>query len=255
MICQRYILPLSFLNLKSVSSTIMILQSILPVLLLPTTFALPSTLQTRADAYNPPRNQIYVQTFRNTTGGQFSMLPLIQNPTQLTHLHLAALHINAQPGDIALNDNNLNDTVWNGMWSEAAQLQQSGVKVLMMIGGAAKGSYPRLCSGPKSTVIVSEYGLESWRSQPADRGAAQNESYYQPLYYSLKAHNIDGVNLDIEEKVAYTCPLALLKRFNQDFGEWPCILSSSIRCVESRLCWLTLLGRPELHSDNGTSRL
>lgn len=128
------------------------LLTFLPILGL--TKALP-TLETRADAYNPPRNQIYVQTFRNTTGGNFSMLPLIQNPTQLTHLHLASLHINSQPGAITLNDNSPNDTIWNTMWSEAAQLQQSGVKVLMSIGGAAAGSYPRLCSGPKTTIIVS----------------------------------------------------------------------------------------------------
>lgn len=97
------------------------LLALLPVL--GSTMALPAdvaALEPRADAYNPPRNQIYVQTFRNTTGGQFSMLPLIQNPTQLTHLYLAALHINAVPGDIALNDNSPNDTVWNTMWSEAA---------------------------------------------------------------------------------------------------------------------------------------
>lgn len=233
----------------------MIFQSLLPTLLLPTTLALPSTLQTRADAYNPPRNQIYVQTFRNTTGGQFSMLPLIQNPTQLTHLYLAALHINAQPGDITLNDNNLNDTVWSGMWSEAGQLQQNGVKVLMMIGGAAKGSYPRLCNGPKNTIIVSGYDLKSSKEWLADCGVVQNESYYQPLYYSLKAHNIDGVNLDIEEKVAYTCPLALLKRFNQDFGGWPCMLSSWTGWVESRRRWLISLSRSKFHPDDGTSCL
>lgn len=60
------------------------------------------------------------------------------------------------------------------------------------------GSYPRLCSGPSNTII--------------------NETYYKPLYYTLKAHKLDGIDLDIEERVSYTCPLALLRRLNQDFG-------------------------------------
>ena len=112
----------------------------------------------RRDAYNPPRNQMYIQTFRNTTGGQFSMLPLIQNPTQLTHLYLAALHINADPNNINLNDDNPNSTVWNTMWNEAAQLQTQGVKISFMVGGAAAGSYPRLCAGgAKGTSVVSDH--------------------------------------------------------------------------------------------------
>ncbi|CAK3898187.1 glycoside hydrolase family 18 [Lecanosticta acicola] len=141
---------------------------------------------------------MYIQTFKNTTGGQFSMLPLIQNPTQLTHLYLAALHINDDPNNINLNDDNPNSTVWNTMWNEAAQVQAQGVKVMFMMGGAAAGSYPRLCGGSKGTAV--------------------NMTYYMPLYYTIKYHNIDGLNLDIEEQVVYQCPLALLQQLNKDFG-------------------------------------
>ncbi|EME43011.1 glycoside hydrolase family 18 protein, partial [Dothistroma septosporum NZE10] len=125
------------------------------------------------------------------------MLPLVQNPTQLTHLYLASLHINSDPKAITLNDNNPNDTIWNTVWSETAQIQAKGVKVLMSIGGAAAGSYPRLCSGTNGGI---------------------NETYYIPLYQTLKYHKVDGVNLDIEEQVKITCPYALLQRLNKDFG-------------------------------------
>lgn len=43
-------------------------------------------------------------------------------------------------------------------------------------------------------------------------------TYYMPLYYTIKAHKIDGINLDIEERVSYTCPLAILQQLNKDFG-------------------------------------
>lgn len=119
--------------------------------------ALPSesstALEKRADPYNPPRNVIYVQTFRTTSGGKLSLLPLIQQKTQVTHIYLSALHINANPGDINLNDDNPNSTVYDTIWQEAAQLQSSGVKVMMMMGGAAPGSYPRLCSGPNGALV------------------------------------------------------------------------------------------------------
>ncbi|KXS95712.1 hypothetical protein AC578_10771 [Pseudocercospora eumusae] len=162
--------------------------------------ALPAELSfiEKRDAYSTPRNVVYVQTFKTTSGGQLSLLPLVQQNTQVTHIYLAAVHINSNPGDITLNDNNPNDTIWDTVWSEAAQLQQAGVKVMMMMGGAAPGSYPRLCSGEDGAVI--------------------NEDYYIPLRDTLKYHNVDGLDLDIEEQVAYTCPLALLQRLNSDFG-------------------------------------
>lgn len=47
---------------------------------------------------------------------------------------------------------------------------------------------------------------------------AQNEDFYTPLYFSLKYRKVDGLDLDIEERVQYMCPLALLRQLHQDFG-------------------------------------
>ncbi|KXS93387.1 hypothetical protein AC579_3418 [Pseudocercospora musae] len=177
--------------------------------LLGVAFSLPAELfidpRAASDPYNPPRVLAYVQTFkRYQDTNQFSLLPMISNPTQVTHIYLSSLHINSDPSAITLNDNNPNSSVFSTVWQEAAQLQSKGVKVLYMMGGAAAGSYPRLCSGPSSTIVASNiFG---------------NETYYKALYYELKYHKLDGIDLDIEEKVAYTCPLALLQRLAKDFG-------------------------------------
>ena len=96
---------------------------------------------------------MYVQTFHTTSGGRLSLLPLVQQKTQVTHILLAALHVNDSPGDINLNDDNPNSTIWDTVWSEAARLQSQGVKVMMMLGGAAPGSYPRLCSGSNGAIV------------------------------------------------------------------------------------------------------
>lgn len=47
----------------------------------------------------------------------------------------------------------------------------------------------------------------------------QSETYYTPLRDVLRRHKVDGIDLDIEEQVPYTCPLNLLRRFYQDFGK------------------------------------
>lgn len=129
---------------------------------LPASISTTPSLSTRqeSNAFSPPRMITYVQTFRTTSGGSLSLLPIRDEHTHLSHIYLAALHINTNPGDITLNDNNPNSTYWDAMWDQAADLQRSGVKVMMMLGGAARGSYPRLCSGDPtgeddSIIIVS----------------------------------------------------------------------------------------------------
>jgi hypothetical protein len=94
-----------------------------------------------------------VQTFRTTSGEPLSLLPLITQKTSITHIYLAALHINSQPTAITLNDNPPSDEIYTQLWQEVTQLQSSGIKVMMMLGGAAPGSYPRLCSGPNGTIV------------------------------------------------------------------------------------------------------
>lgn len=86
------------------------------------------------------RTVVYVQTFTYSNGTQLSLLPLINEETHVTHVNLAALHING-PGDITLNDNHPNDTYYDFLWPQVKQLQDAGIKVSIMMGGAAKGTY------------------------------------------------------------------------------------------------------------------
>jgi chitinase len=46
----------------------------------------------------------------------------------------------------------------------------------------------------------------------------QNETYYGALYDVITQHNLDGLDLDIEEAVDITCALNLLSRLDANFG-------------------------------------
>lgn len=124
-----------------------------------TTYALPhSILRSRTSndvvaAAAPPRLVAYIQTFRSVDGGPLSLLPLLQEHTGVTHILLSAVHLNEQPGDITLNDNHPNDPMYDTLWSEVKQLQDGGIKVMMMLGGAARGTFERL-SGDDASVSI-----------------------------------------------------------------------------------------------------
>ena len=148
-----------------------------------------------------PRLIQYVQTFHpeNNENGHLSLLPLLSQKTGITHVILAALHINGPNGDITLNDDSPNSTIYDKTWSEVTTLQSNGVKVMVMMGGAATGSYNgRLCN--KQT------------------GAVQDD-FYLPLVSTLKYHKINGLDLDIEEAVPHSCPNNLVNRVRKDFGK------------------------------------
>ena len=103
-----------------------------------------------------PRLIQYVQTFsrQNNDEHHLSLLPLLNRDTGVTYVVLAALHVNGPNGDITLNDDSPNSTYYDRTWSEAATLQESGVKVMVMIGGAAQGSYNGgLCSSADGFVV------------------------------------------------------------------------------------------------------
>jgi len=117
-------------------------------------FALPTSLPKRS-ACSAPRFVQYVQTFHTPAGKPLSLLPLLNDNTGVTHVNLAALHVNG-PDKIVLNDASPNDTSFDQVWSDVAALQQGGIKVLFMIGGAAKGSYANLCGTEVPAVIVSK---------------------------------------------------------------------------------------------------
>lgn len=148
-----------------------------------------------------PRLIQYVQTFHpeNNDSGHLSLLPLLKKNTGITHVILAAFHINGPNGDITLNDDSPNSTYYDKTWSEAATLQSHGVKVMAMVGGAAQGSFNgRLCSNNSGEV---------------------QDDFYVPFASTLKYHKLDGLDIDIEESVPLACPQNLVQRIRSDFGD------------------------------------
>lgn len=145
-----------------------------------------------------PRFVLYAQTHHKPGPAPqepVSLLPLITHATGVTHVIVAAIHLNEGPGNITLNDDPPDHPKFSTLWGEVAWLRGAGVKVMAMLGGAAKGSY--------------------WRLQGS---AADFEAHYLPLRDLLRRHALDGLDLDIEEAIALPTALRLLARLRADFG-------------------------------------
>jgi hypothetical protein len=105
-----------------------------------------------AHVLHKPRLVMYQQTFHDPGGKYVSLLPLLEQKTGITHLILAAIHLNT-PSNVTLNEHPLDDKRYEDLWKEVKLLQDSGVKVMAMLGGAAKGTYQRL-SGKGVWIFV-----------------------------------------------------------------------------------------------------
>ncbi|GAB0138943.1 hypothetical protein EsDP_00007162 [Epichloe bromicola] len=147
---------------------------------------------------NPlPRLITYYQTHHDPSGNPISILPLVTQPSiSITHVILAAIHINSRPQDLTLNDHPPNHPRFQTLWAELRVLQASGVKVLGLLGGAAKGSYARL-----------------------DGSHEQFESFYGPLRELVLERGLDGLDLDVEEPMTLGGIIRLIDRLRTDFGK------------------------------------
>ena len=87
---------------------------------------------------------MYVQTFTTPDKQPLSLLPLLEQQTKVTHIILASLHLQDQPGHITLNDDPLDTPMYDKIWEEVKNLQENGIKVMALLGGAAGGTYAKL---------------------------------------------------------------------------------------------------------------
>ena len=146
-----------------------------------------------------PRVVCYHQTHYNKNGDFVSALPLLTECVDIigcSHLIIAAIHINERPGDITLNNDPPGAPKHEPLWEEVKVLQDVGIKVLGMLGGAAKGSFARL-----------------------DRSDAVFEEFYLPLRDVVRAHALDGLDLDVEEEMSLAGIVRLIDRLKADFGQ------------------------------------
>lgn len=138
----------------------------------------------------------YHQTIIPGGGRYVSMLPLLQNSTGITHVIIAAFHINESPDNITLNDDPPGSTMFDPLWNELPLLQERGVKVMGMLGGAAAGSFQRL-----------------------DGNQEQFERYYRPFLAIIRRHGLDGIDLDVEESMSLSGIIRLIDRLKADLGD------------------------------------
>ncbi|KAJ7355668.1 endo-beta-N-acetylglucosaminidase [Mycena albidolilacea] len=123
-------------------------------------------------------------------GHYVSPLPLI---AFITHLLLAAFHINFDDVSVHLNDNVPEAPIFTQMWSDIAIMQSTGIKVIGMLGGAAPGTY---------TCLTPELF----------------DTYYPVLHGYIKRYHIDGLDLDVEQDTPLADIVHLINRLKHDFG-------------------------------------
>ena len=128
-----------------------------------------------------PRIIYYYQT-HFLEGRHVSILPVLQHATGVTHIIVAAIHINHKDhpaGHISLNDDPYDDEKLDIIWEEVRTLQNHGVKVLGMLGGAAQGSFTKL-----------------------DGDCEDFERAYRPLHRMIQYTGLGGLDLDVEEAIS-----------------------------------------------------
>jgi hypothetical protein len=110
-----------------------------------------------------PRLVTYVQTFETKEGKHVSLLPLLWHETKVTHVILASVHLYDTPGVIRLNDHPFDSVEYDRTWQEVKALQNHGVKVMAMLGGAAGGTYKHF---NRSEEEVGTHQLQNIRRSP-----------------------------------------------------------------------------------------
>ena len=142
-----------------------------------------------------PKLIYYHQTHYHTER-YISVLPLLLEKTGVTHLIIAAIHLNEPAGNITLNDDPYTAQKNDTLWREMRTLQGGGIKVLGMLGGAAKGSFTRL-----------------------DGDSRSFNAHYEPLRQMIARTGFDGLDLDVEEEMSLPGIIRLIDHLKSDFGQ------------------------------------
>ncbi|KAM0426362.1 hypothetical protein ACHAPT_008408 [Fusarium lateritium] len=145
--------------------------------------------------HKPHRRIIFYHQTQYRSDRYISLLPTLNPSAGVTHVIVAAIHLNA-PDNITLNDDLYDSPKFIPLWNEVRQLQAAGIKVLGMLGGAAQGSYTKLDGSLE--------GFHKW---------------YQPLRKMIEWAGFDGLDLDIEEAMSLGGVVRLIDHLKTDFGQ------------------------------------
>ncbi|KAL1837677.1 hypothetical protein VTJ49DRAFT_3527 [Mycothermus thermophilus] len=197
----------------------------------PWSTTIPPTANPDPSSSEIPRLILYHQTTHTPSGRPISLLPLLHRRNHtiaLTHLILAAWHIHPPPPGthrypctIRLNDHPPDHPRYATLWEEVRLLQRAGVKVMAMVGGAARGSFsydtldaPPL---PSSSPFSDREGTTGGRKGGYEEGWLF-ERAYAPLREAIIRFGLDGVDLDIEERMSQGGVTRLIGSLRRDFG-------------------------------------
>lgn len=146
-----------------------------------------------AQAATQKRTVVYYQTqySNGATGTYVSPKPLIDRNTGVTDVLVAALHLN-EDKVVHLNDHPPSHSRYTQMWRDLAAMQARGVNVIGMVGGAAPGSFTRLDT--------------------------RFSEYYPLLRDVIRTYKLNGVDLDVEERMSIAGIRRVIDQLKADFG-------------------------------------
>lgn len=122
--------------------------------------------------------------------------PILQNPSTVTHIHLASIHFGTETdGQPYIHLNNLypDNTKFNVMWQQLQDAYDDNVKIILMVGGAGGGFQ----------TLFNNY-----------------TTAYGQLRDLVRRHPIiTGIDLDIEESVTLDNVKKLINSIKTDFPD------------------------------------
>ncbi|WP_243788471.1 glycosyl hydrolase family 18 protein [Saccharopolyspora gloriosae] len=162
----------------------------LTAVVLAVVLALLVAVRPQADAVDGKHAAVYYQT--QYDGDRYvSPLELTANGAPVTDVLVGAVHLNS-PTELHLNDDPPDAAKYEQMWTDLRALQDNGVQVLGMVGGAAHGSFQRLDT--------------------------EFDTYYPLLKNFLNTYGLDGVDLNVEEEMSQQGIQRLITALRADFG-------------------------------------
>ncbi|KAE8387445.1 glycoside hydrolase superfamily [Aspergillus alliaceus] len=111
----------------------------------------------------------------------------------ITHLIVGCFHLGRE-GYLHLNDHTPDHETFKVLWQDVQVLQQRGLKVMAMLGGACPGSF--------SCLDDDDHFQEC----------------YKTLYDMIVKYGFDGIDLDVEEPMSQDGIGRLIDRLRADFG-------------------------------------
>lgn len=173
------------------------------------------------------RTIAYYQTSRvdnDVNNPYISPLPLTTEHTGTDYVILAAIKL--KPEGVILNDHEPDDPYYDPVWADLTAMQQQGVRVIGMVGGAQN---------------------PSWETLSDDF-----DEQYDRLSKLIVEHDLDGIDLDVETPTDIEVVEKVIDALRADFGPTFVItLSPVAKAMRGEIDNLSELDYDQLYADRG----